>query len=243
MMKQNHGRKGTGMKLIYGTTNPAKLNLMREFLSGTGLEIIGLSELPEVPEEPGEYGSTPLENARGKAEYYYQILQRPVFSCDSGLIIEGLSQKEQPGVHVRRREGRILTDSEMTEYYSGIADRFGGRCLARYQNGICFIFSDRERYEYDGEDISGESFWLVSQAKPQKEKGFPLDCISVDRKTGRYFVDGDHDMEFWNEENGFRRFWKRVIEAHAALEADQACQKEEAETERIADGHDEKTLL
>ena len=204
------------MELIYGTTNPGKLNMMKELLCGTRIEITGLNELPDPPGEPGESGSTPLQNARGKAEYYFQALKRPVFSCDSGLVIDGLSEEEQPGVHVRRREGKILTDAEMTEYYAGIAARFGGKCLAHYQNGICVIFSETERYEHDGEDISGESFYLVDQAKPQKEKGFPLDCISVDPKTGRYFVDGGYDPDAWKEESGLRRFWMQVREAHRA---------------------------
>lgn len=202
------------MEMIYGTTNPAKLNLMKDYLSGTGIAIIGLYELSEPPGEPGEYGHTPLENARGKAEYYYRVLKRPVFSCDSGLVIDGLPEEEQPGVHVRRRNGKTLTDPEMTEYYAGIAARFGGKCRARYQNGICIIFSETERYEHDGEDISGESFWLVDQPRLQKEKGFPLDCISVDMETGLYFVDEGHISGIGEEGDGFRRFWKQVMEAH-----------------------------
>lgn len=115
---------------------------------------------------------------------------------------------------MRRRNGKILTDPEMTEYYASIAARFGGRCRARYQNGICVIFSETERYEHDGEDISGESFWLVDQAKPQKEKGFPLDCISVDMETGLYFVDEGYVSGIGEEKNGFQCFWQLVMEAH-----------------------------
>lgn len=222
------------MELIYGTTNPAKLNLMKGFLFGTGIRVIGLNELPELPGEPGEYGRTPLENARGKAEYYYRILKRPVFSCDSGLFIDGLSEEEQPGVHVRRRNGKVLTDPEMTEYYASIASRFGGKCRARYQNGICVIFSETERYEHDGEEISGEGFWLVDQAKPQKEKGFPLDCISVDMETGLYFVDEGYIPGIGEEEKGLRGFWQLVMDAH---------EKKRRETERNANKYDKKVVL
>lgn len=204
------------MELIFGTTNQGKLNLIRSYLEGSGIRITGLTELPELPEEPVEYGKTPLENARGKAEHYYRLLKRPVFSCDSGLVIEGLSDEEQPGVHVRRHDGIVMTDAQMTEYYSGIAARFGGKCIARYQNGICVVFSDTEKYEYDGPDISGESFYLVERAKPQKEAGFPLDCISVDIKTGLYFVDDGCDPGNSEEKNGFRLFLERVLREHEA---------------------------
>ena len=106
-------------------------------------------------------------------------LKRPVFSCDSGLLIEGLSTQEQPGVHVRVKDGIRMTDEQMTAYYSGIAHRLGGCCRARYQNAVCLILSETKRYEYDGEDIGGEAFYLVDRAKEQKEEGVPLDCISA----------------------------------------------------------------
>lgn len=91
--------------------------------------------------------------------------KRPVFSCDSGLLIEGLSTQEQPGVHVRVKDGIRMTDGQMTAYYSGIAHRLGGCCRARYQNAVCLILSETKRYEYDGEDIGGEAFYLVDRGK------------------------------------------------------------------------------
>ena len=58
----------------------------------------------------------------------------------------------------------------------------------------------------------------MDQPRRQKEKGFPLDCISVDMETGLYFVDEDHipgSGEEKNElRNGLRRFWEQVMEAH-----------------------------
>lgn len=47
-----------------------------------------------------------MENAKRKALHYYRALQRPVFSEDSGLYIQGLPKEEQPGVFVRRVGGR-----------------------------------------------------------------------------------------------------------------------------------------
>ena len=176
------------MELIFGTGNHGKLMMMKDFLEELNVDLIGLDDLAGVEESPEESGSTPLENARMKAEYYYRIFQKPVFSCDSGFYIHGLPEEEQPGVHVRNVGGRRLSDEEMTAYYSGIAHRLGGKCLAEYRNAICLIMNSRERYEYEGADIGGGSFYLVDRAKEQKEEGFPLDCISVDIVTGNYFV-------------------------------------------------------
>ncbi len=199
------------MRLIYATGNPGKFRMMEEFLDGLEIGLISLAKLGKNLREPEECGKFPLENARQKAEYYYSILHQPVFSCDSGLLIEGLSPEEQPGVHVRNRNGRRMTDSEMTEYYAGIARRFGGKCVARYQNAVCLILDGKKKYEYDGEDISGGRFYLVDAPVEQKEEGFPLDCISVDMESGIYFTQREGIPGIGKEREGFRRFFEGVI--------------------------------
>lgn len=195
------------VKLIYGTGNKGKLNLMREYLEGLDLEIIGLDEVDAVLEEPEECGKKPLENARQKAEYYYSVLKQPVFSCDSGLFIEGLSEEEQPGVHVRNVNGKRLTDAEMTAHYRKIAHRLGGKCKAKYVNGICLVLSDTEKYESDGEEIGSEPFFLVEEAVAQRDEGFPLDPISIEPKSGKYFTECNDRGDYGPSRNGFRRFF------------------------------------
>ena len=198
------------MKIVYATGNPGKFGMMKEFLEGMEMELVSLSELGRSLKEPEECGKFPLENARQKAAYYFNILRQPVFSCDSALFIEGLPAEEQPGVHVRNRDGKRMTDSEMTEYYAGIAKRFGGKCIARYQNAICLILDGGRRYEYDGEDISGGRFYLVDAPVEQKEEGFPLDCISVDMESGTYFTQREEISGIGEEKAGFRRFFEGI---------------------------------
>ena len=188
------------MKLIYGTGNPGKFSMMKEALKELDVELLSLRDLPAVQEEPEETGRTPLENARQKAEFYYSIFKMPVFSCDSGMYIEGLPEEEQPGVHVRNVGGRRLSDAEMTAYYAGIAHRLGGRCMAEYRNAICLILDENRRYEHYGTDISGVKFYLVDKPVQQKEEGFPLDPISVDVDNGKYL----HSLR------GSRVFLRRV---------------------------------
>lgn len=76
-------KKGIGMKILYGTTNKAKLQAMRNALESFDIELIGLgdidSELPSINED----GKTPLENAEIKARAYYKAFHIPVFSCDN----------------------------------------------------------------------------------------------------------------------------------------------------------------
>ena len=108
------------MKLLYGTTNQAKLESMRRVTKILGLEIIGLNDLKNCPEfynvkfpEIDETGSNPLENATLKAKAYFNTLKIPVFSCDSGLYFDEVDEKNQPGTHVRRVNGKELSDLQM----------------------------------------------------------------------------------------------------------------------------------
>lgn len=210
---------GDKIRLIYGTGNAAKLELMKKYLENMdGVELVGLKELPFVWEEPEENGKDPLENARQKALCYYRTCHMPVFSEDSGLFIEGLSEEEQPGVHVRRVGGKNLTDEEMRAYYKGIARRFGGRCTAQYRNAICLVFSENEIYESQSEDLNWDKFYLTTDERKQQAEGFPLDAISAEYGTGRHFYDTDDQYETGNVGNGAASFFKSALEEHKKRE-------------------------
>ena len=198
------------MQFIYGTGNPAKLAHMRRMLEGIDIQLRGLATLgmpvPDVPET----GVTPLENATLKALAYYRAFQAPVFSCDSGLYIDGLEPARQPGVHVRNVGNRTLSDAEMCAHYAGIARSMGGRCIARYRNGVCAITAPNRVWQDMSEAISGAPFYLVDRPHPARREGYPLDSISVHIDSGAYFYD-----RAWTEDGdlaqGFRAFFRRVL--------------------------------
>jgi len=70
------------MELVYGKRNPAKAMSMRKMLSGLDLQLGDLCSL-EHPPVVEETGSSPLDNAREKAETYYRLIGKPIFACDS----------------------------------------------------------------------------------------------------------------------------------------------------------------
>lgn len=96
------------MKILFGTTNKGKLKAMEDAVKPLNIELIGLNELGSVLPYINENGNTPLENAEIKAKVYYDIFGIPVFSCDSGLYFDELQEEEQPGIHVRRINGKEL---------------------------------------------------------------------------------------------------------------------------------------
>lgn len=97
------------MKILYGTTNKGKLQAMKTAVEPLDIELIGLRDLNRELPIIHENGKTPLENAEIKARAYYEAFHMPVFSCDSGLYFEELQEEEQPGLHVRRINGKEWT--------------------------------------------------------------------------------------------------------------------------------------
>lgn len=203
-------------KLIYGTSNSGKICSMQEIVKPMKLHIIGINELSLSLPDVDETGNNPLENARVKALTNYKAFREqteydyPLFSCDSGLYIDGFPESKQPGVHVRRVGGKNLTDEEMIDYYSSLSEEYGGKLTVRYKNAICLVLSENEIYEYMGYDIASEEFLLVSKPHPKRENGFPLNSLSVHIDSGKYYNDLNVTPRKKSHE-GFRNYFRRVL--------------------------------
>lgn len=200
------------MKLLFGTGNPAKLEAMKRRLAPLGIELTGLCdlnfEIPEVIED----GSTPLENAEKKAKAYYKAFGLPVFSCDSGLYIENIPESEQPGVHVRTVNGRYLSDEEMIEHYTSLARRYGD-LKARYKNAICLVMDSDRIYKAMEDSMASEPFVITSKPHSKiKKQGFPLDSLSIDIKTGKYYYDlPAEELDQVAVEDGVLEFFRKCL--------------------------------
>ena len=202
--------------LLYGTGNPAKLSSMKRRLDSLDIELIGFKDLekdkviPEVVED----GKTPLENARKKATAYFEAFKMPVFSCDSGLYIDNIPEEKQPGVHVRTVNGKYLTDDEMIEHYSGLAKEYGDLTV-RYRNAICLVLDKEHVYEAMEESMASEPFIITSKPHEKMKKGFPLDSLSIDIKSGKYYYDLDEsELDTVAVEDGFLKFFERILKEY-----------------------------
>ncbi len=78
------------MRVLYGTTNQAKYESMKEWLAELDIELLNLNDFNIDNLSVEESGKTALENARLKSRAYYEHLKIPVFSCDSSLYFEGV---------------------------------------------------------------------------------------------------------------------------------------------------------
>ena len=208
------------MKLLYGTNNQAKLESMKRVTNQLGIEIFGFSDLRNMPDfknvklpDIEETGKNPLENAIIKAKEYYKILRIPLFSCDSGLYFENVDEDLQPGTYVRRVRGKELSDVQMVEYYGNLAKNHGGKLVAKYKNAICLILGENQMFTRMDKSIEIGPFYMVDKPHEKIVPGFPLDALSVDIETEKYFQDMDENLAVDKSviEQGFTKFFEEVL--------------------------------
>lgn len=203
------------MDLLYGTYNPAKLESMIKMLDGLDICITGIGTLDMKLNEAEETGKDPLANATQKAMSYFEQIRKPIFSCDSGLYFEGVEEIDQPGVLIKRIHGKNLTYEEMLSYYSDLAARYGGRLVAYYKNAICLVLDENNIYKYAGEDIYSEKFYIVDKPHKKYRDGFPLDSLSVEIESMKYYYDlEDSKSDNLGVIDGFRNFFIRSLDTY-----------------------------
>lgn len=182
------------MKVLFATTNPAKIEAYRGALEERGIEVVTLADL-EVNLEVEETGKDVLENAGLKARAYAEATGLPTVAMDNGLWIEAVEGDEQPGVEVRRVAGERLDDEAMIEYYSRVIARYGGRLAAKWQFGIAVCAKgDVAQYLWER-----DGFELVAQPCVARRPGYPLDSVSV-MPTGEYVA----ERQLGKDDNGER---------------------------------------
>lgn len=172
------------MKVLFATSNPAKVRNYKEKLLKSGIELLTLKDI-DIHIHVEENGKNAIENAYIKAKAYYDELEIPTIGMDNNLFIEGIPDELQPGVFVRRINGRELNDDEMIEYYTKLVKEYGGKLKARWVYGMVLI-SENGIYEYSW---SYDDFYLVDKVNAKRNPGYPLDSISIDEKLNKYFVD------------------------------------------------------
>lgn len=99
-------------KLLFGTTNAAKLDEVRQAMRESGVEILGLKDFSGI-RQVEEAGETFEENAVLKAKGYFAQTSTPTIADDGGLVIDALGGL--PGVHSHRWLGHEATDQELVE--------------------------------------------------------------------------------------------------------------------------------
>ncbi len=172
------------MKVLFATTNQAKVGKYKESLKERGIELITINDL-DFKLDINENGKNAIENAYIKAKAYYERAKISTIGMDNCLFIEELPEEKQPGTHVRRVNGKELTDEEMIEYYTNLVKEYGGKLTAKWVYGMV-IYDGQERKEYSW---SKSNFYLVDKPCKKRNPGYPLDSISIMPENNQYWLE------------------------------------------------------
>jgi XTP/dITP diphosphohydrolase len=158
-------------RLLVASRNAKKLAELRRILSGAGVEVIGLDEVPPFPEAP-ETGATFEENAVAKARDATTATGLPTVADDSGLSVAALNG--MPGVLSARWAGRAKSDEAnlnlVLEQLSDVPDNRRG---AAFVCAAALVLPDDTEIIVRGE-------WSGTLARePRGTNGFGYDPIFV----------------------------------------------------------------
>ena len=172
------------MKVLFATTNPAKVKKYKKALEEKGIELITIKDL-DFKLNINENGKNAIENAYIIAKEYYDATKITTIGMDNCLFIEELPEEKQPGTHVRRVNGKELTDEEMIEYYTNLIKKYGGKLTAKWIYGIV-IYNGKEAKKYTW---SKSNFYLIDKPCKKRNPGYPLDSISVMPENNKYWLE------------------------------------------------------
>ena len=174
-------------QIIIATSNESKSKRFSRGLKEHGIEVLSLKDI-NIKLDVEENGSTAIENALIKARECYRLTNKPCMGMDDTLYMEGVPEDRQPGLFVRRINGKSLTDEETLEYYTNLVKEYGkdGRIDCKWIYGLAVINEKGEESTYTW---SKDNFYMVSSRSDKINPGYPLNSISKYKKLDKYFTD------------------------------------------------------
>lgn len=171
------------MKVLIGTNNAAKIKKYSEMLKELNIEYCTLKDI-NVDIDIKETGNTVEENSMIKARAYYNETKIPVITDDSGLELDNLPKEMQPGVFVRRHNGKELSDEEIIELYSKEIENVGGETTGAFNIAITIIDDKGKEYV----KVTRHDRVFVSKPCKERTKGYPMNSLIYDKEKKIYLA-------------------------------------------------------
>lgn len=181
-------------KLLFATGNQSKAKRFSKGLLEKGIEVLSLKDLG-IRLDIKEDGTDAIENALIKARACYEKEHMPVIGMDDTLYMEGVPSDKQPGLYVRRVNGKTLNDEEMLDYYTQLVKEYGidGKVNCKWIYGLALINEKGEESTYTWDK---DNFYMVDTKSLKMNPGYPLNSISKYKKIDKYFTDvTEEDMD------------------------------------------------
>ena len=189
-------------QIVFATGNQTKSKRFSKGLEKYNIEVLSLKDL-DIELDVNEDGKNAIENALIKARACFEKTHMPVIGMDDSLYIENVPEEEQPGLFVRRVNGKTLNDEEMLEHYMGLVKKYGhdGRIDCKWVYGLACINENGEESTYTW---NKDNFYMVDTMSDIVNPGYPLNSISKYKKLDKYFTeltDEDKDKIQVNEDD------------------------------------------
>ena len=197
------------MKVLFATTNLAKIQKYKKTLEENNIELITIKDL-DFKLNIEENGKDAIENAYIKAKAYYDVTKLPTIGMDNNLYIEELPKDKQPGIYVRRINGKELNDEEMIEYYTNLVKQYGGKLTAKWVYGMVVCNKNKvSKYSWNK-----DHFYFIDKSSEKRNPGYPLDSISIMPEFNKYFVDlTEEDKKKSSEKDNINEVIKFIIDS------------------------------
>lgn len=172
-------------EVLFATSNASKVARYKDKLLERGIVLKSLKDI-DVDIDVDENGSTAIENATIKAKVYSEATNLPTLATDDTMYIVGIPKEKQPGIYVRRVNGKRLNDQEMIDYYTGLVKEYGkdGKLDTKWILGMVII---KDGKVYTHEETTSEYYILDTPAKDMRE-GYPLSSILFNKKANKYDI-------------------------------------------------------
>lgn len=185
-------------KIIFATNNASKAKRFSKGLLEKDIEVLSLKDL-QIELEIEENGKTAIENALIKARKCYEKTHMPSMGMDDTLYLENVDEDNQPGLYVRRVNGKILNDEEMIVHYTNLVKQYGenGKLNCKWIYGLAVINEKGEESTYTW---CKDDFYMVDTISSKINPGYPLNSISKYKLIDKYFTEvTDEDKKVINK--------------------------------------------
>ena len=104
---------------------------------------------------------------------------------DSGFFIKKLKKEHQPGVFVRRKGNKELSDEEMISTYKKLMEEAGGKSKSYFLVSLAILDSKDKLHVKNFKSPR----LMLSQDCSTRIKDFPLRSLQYSPKAGKYFAE------------------------------------------------------
>lgn len=159
------------MKLIIASHNEGKVKEFRDLLGGLSFEVVSLTDLGD-DDEVAETGTSFVENATLKADYFAKKYDCLALADDSGIIVPALGN--QPGVYSARFSGKAHDDIANNEkLLQELSKTISKDRSAYFVSSIVVATPDSKSANLE---VEGRVFGVILP-EPQGENGFGYDPL------------------------------------------------------------------